>query len=294
MSDARVYKGFTAEQLQAQYSARAAVPEHPLIFERWQARSAAFRAAAGGALDLSYGAGEREVLDLFVPGTANAPVLLFIHGGYWQAMDKGFFSFLAGELVRGGAAVAVMNYDLCPAVPLDRIVEQSRTALRWLWENAGRHGLDPARIHLCGHSAGGHLSAMLMATDWPAFAPGMPPGVIKSALAVSGLFDLEPLIHTAINDALGLDIAGARRNSPVLLEPQSGAPFVLAVGGEESREFHRQSREFREIWGAKGVPMTCLDVPGLNHFTMIEQLAVPGGLLLRHASRLMGLDRTLH
>lgn len=292
MSDARVYKGFTAEQLQTQYSARAAVPEHPLIFERWQARSAAFRAGAKGALDLSYGEGARETLDLFFPRSSNAPVMLFIHGGYWQAMDKGFFSFLAGELVSRGAAVAVMNYGLCPAVSMDRIVEQSRMALEWLWVNAGHHGLDPGRIHLCGHSAGGHLSAMLMATDWPTLAPGMPQGVVKSALAVSGIFDLQPLVHTAINDALGLDIESARRNSPALLEPRSRAPFVLAVGGEESAEFHRQSGEFQAAWSAKGVPMTFVDVPGMNHFTMIEQLAVPDSLLFRHASRLMGLDRS--
>ena len=282
-----VYRGFTTEQLQAQYSARAAVPEHPEIFRRWQEQSAAFRREAECLLDLEYGKGDRERIDLFPTDSAPSPVMLFIHGGYWQAMDKGAFSFLARELVNRGVAVAIMNYGLCPAVTLDQIVDQSRRALVWLWSNAEHYGVDPDRIHLCGHSAGGHLLGMLMATDWRDFDPAPPPDVIKSALSISGLFELEPLIHTAINDALRLDRETAIRNSPLLLRPEARAPFVLTVGGEESEEFHRQSREMSLRWASEGVATSLLELPSLNHFTMLDQLALPGTLLTRHALALV-------
>ena len=288
MTDEVVYRGFTAAELESQYSARAAVPEHPQIFERWLAESLAFRAEARCRLDLAYGPGERERLDLFLPEHKPAPVLLFIHGGYWQAMEKGFFSFLARELVSAGAAVAVMNYDLCPAVTLDRIVDQSRAVLVWLHQHGADQGLDAWRIHICGHSAGGHLAAMLMATDWPAC--GLPADIVGSALSISGLFDLEPLVHTAINDALGLDIDTALRNSPLFLYTSTRAPFVAAVGDAESAEFHRQSLTLVESWRARGADTAFMALPGLNHFTAVEQLAVPGSGLLARQLRLMGLE----
>ncbi|MES9936574.1 MAG: alpha/beta hydrolase [Sedimenticola sp.] len=284
---AGVYRNFTPEQLQAQYSARAAVPEHPQIFDRWQESSARYRAQARCTLDLAYGSSPREKLDLFLPERDNAPILLFIHGGYWQAMDKGFFSFLASPLVDHGVAVAIMNYDLCPDVTLDTIARQARGAVAWLWAEGKGHGLDRDRLHVAGHSAGGQLTAMMMATRWNELPGDIPADVITSGLSISGLFELEPLIHTAINEPLGLDLESARRNSPLLMEPATHAPLVLAVGGSESEEFHRQSRALSQAWGARGVPTSMLEVPGLNHFTMVEQLAEPGSLLLDRAMMLL-------
>ncbi len=282
-----VYRNFTPDQLQAQYSARAAVPGHPAIFKRWQERSEIYRSQAKQLLDIPYGESAREKLDLFLPDRENPPVLLFIHGGYWQAMDKSFFSFLARELVAEGIAVAIINYDLCPDVTLDTIAEQARRATAWLWSHADDYGLDRGRLHLCGHSAGGQLTAMLMTARWQEIAGGLPDNLVKSGLSISGLFDLEPLVHTAINNALGLDLESARRNSPIYLAPVTSAPLVLAVGGEESSEFQRQSREFAECWSIKGVETSVLELPGLNHFTMVEQLATPGSAILDQALKLV-------
>jgi arylformamidase len=284
-----VYRGLTPDQLQSQYSARAAVPEHPQIFQRWKERSAGFRVSSPCELDLPYGDSCSEKLDLFFPAVEKPPLLIFIHGGYWQAMERSDFGFLATELVARGVAVAIPGYDLCPAVTLDQIAGQMRRALLWLSRNALDCGVDAGRIHLCGHSAGGQLIATLLATEWAKLAPEFDSASLRCGLSISGLFDLEPLIHTAINDALGLDSESARRNSPMFARPRCRVPLLMAVGGEESSEFHRQSREFAEVWSRQGVPAGYQSLDGLNHFTMLEQLALPESLLLRRLLDLMGL-----
>lgn len=284
----RVCRGLTAEQLQSQYSARAAVPEHPQIFQRWRDLSAGFRAVSHCELDLAYGHSPREKLDLFLPDNESAPLLIFIHGGYWQAMARSDFSFLASELLARGVAVAIPGYDLCPTVTLDQIFDQMRRVLLWLSRQAAAYGIDGRRMHLCGHSAGGQLSAMLLATDWAKTEPEFDPAALRSVISISGLFDLEPLLHTAINVALQLDIESARRNSPIVYPPSIRVPMLLAVGADESTEFHRQSREFAKVWGGQGVPTRYQPIAGLNHFTMLEQLAVPGSELLQLALETIG------
>lgn len=283
----KVYRDYTTADLEVQYNNRARVPEHPQIFARWQARSRAFRATVEYLPDLAYGSGEREVLDLFLCGRPDTPLQLFIHGGYWQAMDKHYFSFLAEALVDQGINVAVLNYGLCPTVSLDHIVTQLRLACIWLWRHAGEYGIDPGRLQVCGHSAGGHLCAMLMSTQWPELAEDLPSDLIKSGVAVSGLFDLEPLRHTPINQALDLDEDVARRNSPVFLMAAVPSPLLLAVGGLESVEYHRQSRDLAASWGAQGVPVELLDLPGLNHFTIVDELAQLDSTLLTKALALL-------
>lgn len=286
-----VYRGFTAEQLQAQYSARDAVPEHAEIFKRWQVSSAVYRTEANALLDLAYGISHREKLDLFLPAApaSKPPLFLFIHGGYWQAMDKSFSSFIARELVKQGAAVAVVNYDLCPAVTLEVIIEQIRRAVVWLGRHAGEYGIDSQHLHLCGHSAGGQLIAMLVATDWKSMQPDFDNGVIRSALSISGVFDLEPLIHTTINSALALDLQSAHRHSPLRMQPYLKIPLLLTVGGDEPAEFHRQSEDLARSWAGFSVPTRFESHTNLNHFTMIDQLAKPGSPLLERALALMGL-----
>jgi len=281
---------YTPDELQAQYSARAAVPEHPQIFRRWQQLSQQYRAEASCKLDIRYGESERQLLDLFLPNNTLAPLLVFIHGGYWQAMDKSDSSFLAEELVKQGAAVAVVNYGLCPAVTMDEITRQLRQGIQWLCHHAKDYGFDGNRIHLCGHSAGGHLAVMMLTNDWTKAPFSLPADLIKSVIAVSGLFELEPLIHTRINLALGLNQAMARKNSPLLLEPLSKAPIRLFVGGEESEEFHRQSIDFQTVWSARGMDIDYQDLPGLHHFNMIEQLTRRESHLYLMVSRLMGLN----
>jgi arylformamidase len=260
---------------QAEYDNRALVPEHPRIIADWARDAAAFRTGWRHAtLDLPYGAGERERLDLFCPGPGDAwPIAIFIHGGYWQALDRSFFSHCARGLLAHGVAVAVPSYDLCPSVPLARIVAQMRAAVALL------HGRGGRRVLATGHSAGGHLTAMLMATDWPAF--GLPAGLVPAGLTISGLFELVPLLPTSIATALRLDRAEAEALSPALMPPPPGARLHAVVGGSESREFIRQTRDFSVHWGGSWEAL-----PGLNHFTVLAPLSDPGSALVARAAAL--------
>lgn len=260
---------------QAEYDNRAQVPEHPAIIAGWQRDAAAFRAAwAEAELDIPYGPGPRERFDLFRPGPGlDWPVAIFMHGGYWQALDRSFFSHLARGLLAHGVALAVPSYDLCPDVTLDRIVDQMRAAALLLHRRTGR------RLLATGHSAGGHLTGMLMATDWRgSFGPGLPADLVGAGLPISGVFELEPLLPTTIGAGLRLDRAAARALSPRCL-PAPGLPLHAVVGGAESGEFLRQTRDFAAAWGG-----TAEVLPGLDHFTVLAPLADPGSGLARRAA----------
>jgi len=283
-SGAPAYGRYMAAELEVQYNNRAAVPEHPAIVAGWAERSATLRARLACRLDLRYGPGDRETLDLFPAAHDGAPLHVFIHGGYWQALDKGYFSFVAEGLARAGVAVAILGYPLCPAVGLADIVASVRRACAWLEANAAALRFDGGRIHLSGHSAGGHLGAMVFARGGP--GPAAPAGV-RSALAASGLFELEPLTHTSINERLGLDTETAARLSPAALEPSGPAPLTLAVGALESDEFHRQAEAFARRRRAQGAPVNVLTVPDTNHFTVLEALVEPDGALLAAALELI-------
>lgn len=272
--------------LESQYNARAAVPEHVDIQADWLRRSEQLRSSRDCRLDLAYGASEREKLDLFTAGTGNGPLHMFLHGGYWQRGDRRANHFVAEGLCTHGVNVAMVGYDLCPSVSLDAIVAQARAALAWLWRNAHALGFDAERIQVCGHSAGGHLAAMLMATQWPAQSADLPADLIHSGLAISGLYALEPLRHTSINEAVAMDAETAARNSPALLPGRGDAPLTAAVGGLESAGFHRQAETLAERWGERRAGVEVLDVPGTNHFTILEALAREGALLERALSLL--------
>lgn len=274
--------------LEVQYDNRGAVPEHVDIMAQWAVRSEETRAGGRCRLDLAYGPREREKLDLFLAEHENAPVHVYIHGGYWQRGDRRLYSFVADGLRAAGVNVAVVGYDLCPEVAIDDIVDEVRRACAWLWRNAGELGVDRDRMQVGGHSAGGHLTAMVLATAWPELDPALPPDLVKSGLAISGLFDLEPLRSTSINDAVGMDAAAARRNSPVLLAPATHAPVTVAVGGAESAQYHRQAEDFVRAWRAHEIDVTLLDLPGRNHFTIVPELADPGGALLERACAMLG------
>ena len=239
--------------LQAQYDNPALVPEHPAIIAGWAVDAAAYRAAAGGRLDVPYGASPRERYDWFGPD--DAPVAVFIHGGYWQKLDKSYFSHCAAGLVAHGVAVAVLGYDLCPEVTLRRIVEQMRAACA---------ALRP--VLAFGHSAGGHLSAMLLAS-----------GDVPAALPISGVFDVTPLRHTRIGDALALEEAEARALSPMFMARPAGRLHAV-VGAAESEAFRGQTREMAARWGG-----TNDEVAGANHFTVLAGLSDPRHPMVRQA-----------
>ena len=275
-------------KLDAQYNLRAAVPEHLTYFERYERASAALRARWPGRLDLAYGATPRQAIDLCLPrGATAAPLLVFIHGGYWQSRDRKDFSFVAGPFLERGAAVALLGYDLAPEVRMDTIVAEMRAGLAWLYREAPLHGCDPARLHVAGHSAGGHLAAMALATDWRTF--GLPENLIKGVCAISGVFDLEPIRRCYLNDVVGLDAGEARRNSPLHQELHGRCPVVVAVGELETEAFHEQSRAFAARLEREGWPSRLLVQSGVDHFGIVMSMAEADAPVVEAIARQLGL-----
>ena len=267
-----IYLQYDQAALDAQYNLRAAVPEHPEHFRRWAEASAAARERVEGHLDLAYGDHPKQTLDYF-PAPVNAsPILAFIHGGYWQALDKSDFSFPAPAWVERGVSFASINYPLAPEAGIPEILDSCRAAVLWLWHNASALGAERKRIFLAGHSAGGHLATLLLATDWTGFG-ALPADLVKAACSISGVYDLEPIRLSYQNPVLKLDAATARAMSPIHARPPQDGPLLVAVGGTETPEFLRQQRAFAERWTAAGARIDQLVLDGLNHYEAVECLA---------------------
>ena len=256
-----------ALNFEVEYNNRAKVPEHPAIMAGWAAESAAYR-ATHPPVSLAYGESERERIDLFDAGQAG-PIVMFIHGGYWQALDGSSFGHMAKGLNAHGISVAVPTYDLCPQVSISDILDQMRAAAMKL------HGIAGQRIIATGHSAGGHLAACLLATDWKALDPDLPDDLVPAAYSISGLFDLPPLIETSLNNVLQLTREEALRLSPMFWTPPEGKRFHAIVGGLEGHEYERQSREMVERWRKGGAHAELEIASGANHFTIIAPMADP-------------------
>jgi arylformamidase len=267
----------TPADINAEYDASCTVPSLEPYFAQYTAESERVRSAYECRLDLEYGDGERERLDLFLAPRPGAPILLFMHGGYWRRMSKTEFSFFAEPFVRAGAAVAIPSYSLCPVADLDEIVRQMRSAVAWLVENAALANGDPRRIVASGHSAGGQLSGMLAGTDWSQH--GLRENPISGVCGISGLYDLAPVQRSSINEWLRLDADGARRNSPILHLPHENIPLVCAVGELETNEFQRQTLDFATAWRELGHPSQCVVMPGLNHYDIILDVLRDGSAL---------------
>ncbi|MDB5940636.1 MAG: hypothetical protein JWQ13_202 [Ramlibacter sp.] len=276
-----------AAWLERMYNNRALVPEHPEYFRRWDTASAEARQSQPCELDLRYGDGAGEVLDVFPAARPGAPVLVFIHGGWWRSLDKKNQSFIAPAFTRQ-ACVVLPNYTLAPAATIPQITLQVVRALAWTWRNIAKHGGDPSRITVAGHSAGGHLAAMMLACLWPAHGKDLPPDLVKNALSISGLHDLDAIMHTPFLQAdLKLTPQQVSQASPALLAPPSRGGLAAVAGADESEEFHRQMRSIRDAWGAVRVPV-CETLPGLNHFSVLDALADPAHRLHRIARELLG------
>jgi len=273
-----------------EYNARAMVPEHPQFFARWAEQSARARATMICYLDRRYGEMPGETMDLFPARKGDGSCMLFIHGGYWRSLDKTDFSFLAPAWVDAGVSLAVVNYDLCPKVSVEEIVLQILRASSWLYLNAEQYGMDEDRLFVSGHSAGGHLAAMMMAALWPVFDARLPKDLFKGALAISGIYDLRPLTQVDwLNTDLKLDEAAALKVSPAFLPPATRAPVMSCVGGSESAEFKRQNALLGARW--KSVFAGDVAMPGANHFSVVDGLANQSSNLFSGARRLMKLDR---
>jgi arylformamidase len=263
----------TAIDYELEYNNLRRVPEYREIAARWQTASAAYRRTARAELDRAYGSGARQRYDLFFSGNAHAPLVVYIHGGYWQRGGREDYAFLAQALNARGLDVALPSYSLCPAVTVMDIIAELRAFLAALWKRTGTRAL------VTGHSAGGHLTAAMLATDWRG-ADGVPDDLVRTGVAISGVFDLPPLVGTSLNEALGLDAAAARAASPMLWPPPpADRRLVAAVGAAESAEFRRQSRDIVKRWQNAGVGCQYLEVPGSNHFTVLDELVDPRSAL---------------
>jgi len=251
---------------EVEYNNRARVPENPALIAGWT-RDAALYREDHPPRAISYGPSARQVIDFF-PGDGSGAIVVFIHGGYWQALDGSSFSHLARGLNAHGVGVAIPSYDLCPNVTVEAIIGQMRMVSREL-ARLGR------RLVISGHSAGGHLAACMLATDWKAFDAALPSNPVIAAYAISGLFDLLPLIDTSINKALGLDQTTAKAASPLFGRPPARGSLDAVVGEAESAEYFRQSRTIVDLWGRAGVATRFGTVPGANHFTAIAPLSDP-------------------
>lgn len=278
--------------LEGMYNNLARVKDHPAYFSRWARTSAAAREALPCRIDVPYGGGVNETLDIFPAPVPDAPLLVFIHGGYWRAMDKRDHSFIAPAFNDRGVCVVMPNYALCPGTPAQPvtvpfILMQMVRALEWVWRHAPALGADPARITVAGHSAGGHMAAALLACDWKAVAPDLPAQLVRNALSVSGLYDLRPLQRTPfLASTLKLGDADALRASPALWPAPARGQLHALVGGDESAEFLRHNAMIREAWGRHAVPV-CETLPGLDHFSIVDALADPAHRLHRCAVQLL-------
>ena len=274
--------------LEQQYNNRARVPDYASHLQKWATASAHTRDNAQCVLDLPYGDGPSETLDVFPTQAPNAPVLVYLHGGYWRALDKSDHSFVAPAFTAAGAMVVVPNYALAPAVSVEDITLQMARALEWTWRHAAEHGGDPSRITVVGHSAGGHLAAMMLSCRWKQLADDLPAQLVQGALSLSGLYDLEPLRHTPFLQAdLRLTPASVKRLSPAFF-PRPKGKLVTLVGALESEEFLRQNQLIRDVWGPTAVPV-CEAVPGADHFTILRELVDPGSRVHGFGRQLLGL-----
>ncbi|NKB60040.1 MAG: alpha/beta hydrolase fold domain-containing protein [Alphaproteobacteria bacterium] len=284
-----IFRDYDAEELERQFNPRAYTPNFEAIVNVGFERSAAYREAARNPrYDVAYGPGETDKLDLFLPDSPDgAPVEIYIHGGFWRSREKGDFSYLAGPIVEAGGISAIVDYALCPAVTLDEIVEQMRACVVWLYRNVAEHGGDPERLHVTGHSAGGHLAAMLLATDWAAL--GVPADVLKSVVPISGVFEIEPVMSTSVQEAVQLTPDIAARNSPLFLPATSRPPVAVTVGTSESEEFRRQSNAYAEALTDQGLPVDYFEMPEQNHFSILTESTAPENHLTETRLRLMSL-----
>jgi len=258
---------------EVEYDNRARVPEHPQIFAQWARDAEDYRDLAmqerRAELGLAYGESPRQFIDLFSPRPdVTAPLALFVHGGWWRSLEPAMFSHMARGLNAHGVAVAVAGYDLCPHVSIADIIEQIRHACLFLWLRTKQ------RLLVYGHSAGGHLAGAMLATDWPTLYPKAG-DLVPAAYAISGVFDLAPLVGISVNQDLRLDDASALEVSPLTWPAPKGHVFDAVVGGLESSEFLRQSRAIADRWGKSGVETHYEAIPGMNHFTVINALADP-------------------
>ena len=285
------YRNLSPEALELEFNPRAVARNLDERLAASAAASAETRARLDCVLDVRYGPGAKETLDIFPAADPEAgrgaPVHLFIHGGYWRAMDKSDYSFIADAFQPAGATTVVINYDLCPAVTLDTIVEQSNRSIAWTFRNIAEYGGDPEGLYVSGNSAGGHLTAMALAHDWE--AEGLPADIIKGAAPITGVMDCEPVLDISVNEEVRLEPEAARRLSPLRNPPRRALPLLVAVGGAEPRLWIEMSEDYAALCRGRGIECEYLEMPGQDHFDISRAVGDAESPLARAMLRMMGL-----
>jgi arylformamidase len=282
------YKAFRKEELEYQYNPRVSVPEFPELAKKRSEASRKVRDRVKSFLNVAYGDTPRQTLDIFPPDRPGGPVLLFFHGGYWRSGAKEENCAFVRTFTDRGATVVVIEYDLCPQVTVTDIVRQARNAIAWTYRNIIRYGGDPSKLYVCGHSAGGHLTAMALAHDWQ--KEGLPPDLIKGASPTSGVFDLEMVTHVSVNEEIRMTQEIAKRNSPFLNPPRVNCPVLVAVGGAEPKGWQQMSEDYFQFCKEQGLKCEYLVVPGANHYTLSDHMADPKSPLAQAMLKQMGLQ----
>jgi len=290
----KAHEGNTSSWFDAQYNLRAGRPDYEeTVIPNWIKDSKKARENLNCTLDVRYADGDNQKLDVFLCGDKKAPTLIWIHGGYWQRGDKSIYSFLASPFVEIGANVIIVGYDLCPNVSMTRISEELREAVSFIWNNGKILGINRDKISVMGHSAGGHLTQMMMATDWPARDSAFPSDIIKAGIPVSPLSYLEPVRLTlALNANLQMDAKEANLESPMINHPpHTNAPQLVVVGGAETDEFHRQSEMYVNSFRTQQRMIEMYVVPDVDHFDELNVLADQESTFFKKVCAMIGLER---
>ncbi len=273
------HEKFSAEEFEQQYNLRLGRPDYEqTVIPGWLKNSEFARENLNCSLDIRYGKGEKQKIDVFSCGDSNAATLLYFHGGYWQRGDKSIYSFIATPFVAAGVNVVVVGYDLCPDVTLTKISEEAREAVVQVYLHAEEMGVNKSRIAVMGHSAGGHITQMMMGTDWPTFNKSLPADLVKAGIPISPLSLLEPVRRTkGLNAGIRMDEQEAEAQSPMLNhQPVTNAPQLVVVGGAETDEFHRQSQMYFDAFNTADRIMELYHVPDVDHFDELNVLVDSG------------------
>ena len=281
-------RGYTPEEFERQFNPRAAVPDHQPKIDARVAMSKAARTRLKGHYDIPYGPGAKELLDIFPAAASDAPVQLYVHGGYWRAQDKSDVTFLAEPLTAAGACTVIMNYDLCPDVTVPEIVVETVRAIAWVHAHIAQYGGDPQRIFISGNSAGAHLCAMALAHDWT--AAGLPEDIVKGAALLTGVYDPEPVLGLSVNDQIRLTPEQVPLIDPRRHLPRRPLPLLIAVGGAETESWIKQSRDYHALCREHGIDAEYLEMPGEDHFTMTGVMGETDKPALQTIFRQMGLS----
>lgn len=277
-----VYKNYNQEQLDYQYNTRLQVPDYADYFDRWEKQSRQTSEHNTVLRDIPFGDHPKERLDIFPSNIHHSKTLVFIHGGYWHLLDKSIFHFLAEHFLKYNITTVFVNYPLAPQSSIDEIVSSCRRALRWIHDNIKFYNGDPGELYLMGHSAGGHLTSMLLVGEETKF--------VRAAISLSGIFRLEPVMLSYLNHSIGMDRENAMKNSPVFLSPANDCSLLLVTGTDESDEFKDQSEELYQCWKSKSGNTELLMVPQKNHYSILDAVIEKDSVLRAAIIHMMNVD----